>query len=150
MSHETRQLANCFECLLPYTISGVKDFLQFDYFKQVLYSNIFCFEINFNITWLPYDIFFSLVSKNLINVELKLYHQLSCFIGHPVCALTHYSFIYKLRISVQWLFAALVQLVFILFVKSVIWLELMLIVGFIKACQVPTDYKLKPSIVNLL
>ena len=39
--HETWQLVNSFECLLPYTLIDIKDFLQFNLLKKMFYSNIF-------------------------------------------------------------------------------------------------------------
>ena len=54
VSHETGQLVNSFECLLPYIILDIKDFLQVISLKI---SNIFYSEINFTIIGI---IFFSI------------------------------------------------------------------------------------------
>ena len=48
VSHETWQLVNSFECLLPHTVLDIKDFLQL-ILKKMFNSYIFYCEINFTI-----------------------------------------------------------------------------------------------------
>ena len=58
VSQETWQLVNGFECLLPYTVLDIKDFMQFISLKKTFYSNIFYFKISFTIKWLPSSIWY--------------------------------------------------------------------------------------------
>jgi len=51
ITHETYQVVNSFECLLPYTQPNIKDLMQF-----ILLKNI-CFEISFTLMRLHFDIF---------------------------------------------------------------------------------------------
>jgi len=78
VSHETWQLLNSFECLLPYAIQDVKDFLQFTSLKNLLLKYILLWnQFYYIMTAVKYFLFFSLVSKNLTN-----YGRLKLLIGH--------------------------------------------------------------------
>ena len=50
----------------------------------MFYSNIFYFEINFSIIWLPCDSFIILFGIKTKKKTFKTIHHLSCFVGHPV------------------------------------------------------------------
>ena len=56
VSHETWQLVNSFECLLPYTVLDIKDFLQFISLKNLLLKNLLLWNqsklfTNCNVSW---------------------------------------------------------------------------------------------------
>ena len=54
------------------------------FLQKICYSNLFYFEINFTIIWLPCDIF-SYSFWQIINKLWKTtIHQLSWYMGHPV------------------------------------------------------------------
>ena len=56
VSHETWQLGNSFQCLLPwYCISYFRHFAVY-FVKQIFYLNIYLLEINFPIILLPFSI----------------------------------------------------------------------------------------------
>ena len=57
VSHETWQLVNSCECLLPYTVLIIKDFSLFNSLKKIFYSNKLYFYINISIISLPWNIF---------------------------------------------------------------------------------------------
>ena len=85
VSHETWYLVNSFECLLPYTVLYINDFFQFISLKNHLHKctliwNQFC---NYKTAILYLFIIF-LVSNNFWKKKFKTFHQLSCFVGHPV------------------------------------------------------------------
>ena len=88
MSHETWQLVNSLECLLPYTVLHMKDFSQFislkNSFSQIcstLKSNLLFYECH-----IIFFLFFSLVSNNFTNYgrrPFKTIYQLwkwKCFL----------------------------------------------------------------------
>ena len=87
VSHETWQLVNSFECLLPFQVLYIKDF-----------CSLFCFEINFIIIILPSNVFIILFGIKELNKlwkqTFKTIHQLSCFLGHPVSSFVGSSVIY--------------------------------------------------------
>ena len=77
VSHETWQLVNSFECLLPYIILDIKDFFQFisltNSFTQIYFT---LKSIFYKMTAMLYFLLFSFVSKNLTNYgrrHLKLF-----------------------------------------------------------------------------
>ena len=77
VSHETWQLVNGFECLLPYVILDIKDFFQFisltNSFTQIYFT---LKSICYKMTAMLYFLLFSFVSKNLTNYgrrHLKLF-----------------------------------------------------------------------------
>ena len=68
VSHETWQLVNGFECLLPYIILDIIDFFQFisltNSFTQISFT---LKSIFYKMTAMLYFLLFSFVSKNLTN-----------------------------------------------------------------------------------
>ena len=88
MSNETWQLVNGFECLLPYIILDIKDFFLVYFVSKLFYQIYFTLKSIFNkMTAIFYLLLFSFVSRSLTNLTFKTIHQLSCFVGHPVCIL---------------------------------------------------------------
>ena len=75
---------------------------------KIFYSNIFYFEINFTIKWLPnFTLLFSLVSKNwTITI-----HQQKCFVRHPVDLRKHSTNKDKFQVKVKTSFKIKNQLV---------------------------------------
>ena len=51
VSHETWQLVNSFECLLPYTVLDVKDSLQFYSLKKSFTQIYFTLKYNMTAMW---------------------------------------------------------------------------------------------------
>ena len=68
VSHETWQFVNGFECLLPYIILDIEDFLKFislmNSFSQIYFT---LNSISYNMTDMLYFLLFSFVSQNLTN-----------------------------------------------------------------------------------
>ena len=64
VSHETWQLVNSFEWVLNWIL---KTFYCSFRWKNIFSSNLFYFEINFTIIWLPYNIFIILFSIKQLN-----------------------------------------------------------------------------------
>ena len=88
VSHETWQLVNSFECLLPYSVLIYKDFLQFislqKSFTQIYFTlKQFYFKYNWQI--ILFIILFDINQlKKLGKKTFQTIHHLSCFVGHPV------------------------------------------------------------------
>ena len=88
VSHETWQLVNSFECLLPWTVLDIKHFFAVYFVNKIFYSNIFHFEINFTIIWLPHNIFIILFGIKQLNklwkkTFIKLFTNSVMFRGTP-------------------------------------------------------------------
>ena len=88
VSHETWQLVNSFECLLPYAVLDIKIFLQFILLKIFLLKYILLInQFYYNMGTMKYLLLFSLATNNLTYYgrrHFKLFQQLSCFVGHPL------------------------------------------------------------------
>ena len=67
VSHETWQLVNSFECHLPYTVLDIEDFFLVKFVFKIFNSNIFYFEINFTVRWLPAHTIFLIILLVLNN-----------------------------------------------------------------------------------
>ena len=87
MSHETFQLLNSYECLLPYIILDIKVFLHVISLKTSFSQIYFTLKSILQYNWhtIFCIILFYIIQLNLLwKKTFPTIHQLSCFVGHPV------------------------------------------------------------------
>ena len=86
VSHETWQLVKSCQCLLPYAVLDIIDFLQFITLKKTLLKYILLRnQFYYNITDIKYFLLFSLVTNNLTYYGRRHFKLcIKCFGGHHV------------------------------------------------------------------